>query len=405
MSRFSKFICVLLMSFIAGAPQMSRAAAPDHWVGTWAASPMSAPNDKGVAGVTDETLRQIVHVSLGGSMVRVILTNEFGTDPLTIGAAHVALRATGSEIQLASANALTFNGQPGVMIPPGALAVSDPIALKLPPLTDLAISIFIPAQSIQLITQHSSASQTNYIVEGNHTGDKTLDGTKEFASWRFVKGVEVMASGSAGAVVTFGDSITDGAASTRNANARWPDVLAARLQADKKTAGIGVLNEGIGGNRLLHDITGPSALARFDRDVLSHSGVRYLIILEGINDIGRTAQPTKPGDGVTTPQLLFALQQLIDRAHAHGIKVFGATLTPFVGAKYASPEGQAMREAENAFIRSGKFDGIIDFDKATLDPANPTQFLPADESGDHLHPNDAGYKVMGNSIDLKLFEK
>jgi len=396
---------VLLMSFMVALPQMSRAAAPDHWVGTWAASPMSVPNDKVDVGAADQTLREIVHVSLGGSRVRVVFTNEFGTEPLTIGAAHMALRASGSEIQLPTANALTFNGQPSVTIPPGALALSDPASFNLPALTDVAISIFIPKQQIAQITQHSLGMQTNYVVDGNHVGDKTLDAPKEFVAWRFVKGIDVMASAASGAVVTLGDSITDGARSTPDTNGRWPNVLATRLQANKKTAKISVLNAGISGNRLLKEVTGPSALARFDRDVLALSGVRYLIVLEGINDIGRTAQPVLPGDPTTTTEILFALQQIIDRAHAHGIKVFGATLTPYQGAKYDSPEGETMRTAENEFIRSGKFDGVIDFDKATQDPANPKQFLPVNESGDHLHPANPGYKVMGDSIDLKMFEK
>jgi len=403
MSRFAKFVCASVMMFVATIPAASYAATTDHWVGTWATSPMAASNEKTAIGATDATLREIVHVSLGGSTVRVVFTNEFGTEPLTIGAATVSLAPKGSEVQ--STTALAFHGEASVSIPPGALVLSDPVALNLPALSDLAISLFLPAQTITSITQHGAAYQTNWMAEGNHVADKTLDGAKKFASWRFVKGVEVMASASSGAIVAFGDSITDGAHSTLDTNSRWPDVLAARLHADKKTAGLAVLNQGIGGNRLLHDITGPSALARFDRDVLGQSGVRYLIILEGINDIGRTAQPLHPGDPVTTPQLLMALQQIIDRAHAHGIKVYGATLTPYHSAKYASADGETMRAAENAFIRSGKFDGIIDFDKATQDPANLLEFLPADDSGDHLHPNDAGYKAMGESIDLKLFEK
>ncbi|HEY5330547.1 MAG TPA: SGNH/GDSL hydrolase family protein [Acidobacteriaceae bacterium] len=403
MSRFAKLACASVMMFVAAIPAASFAAAPDHWVGTWAASPMAAPNEKGVVGTTDATLREIVHVSLGGSTVRVVFTNEFGTDPLTIGAASMALAPKGSEVQ--STTALAFHGEASVTIPPGALVLSDPVALNLPALSDVAISLFLPAQTITSITQHSAAYQTNWMVEGNHVADKSLDGASKFGSWRFVKGVEVLASANGGAIVAFGDSITDGAHSTLDTNSRWPDVLAARLHADKKTAGLAVLNEGIGGNRLLHDIAGPSALARFDRDVLGQTGVRYLIVLEGINDIGRTAKPLRPSDPVTTPQILMALEQIIDRAHAHGIKVYGATLTPYHSAKYASADGETMRAAENAFIRSGKFDGVIDFDKATQDPANLLEFLPADDSGDHLHPNDAGYKVMGNSIDLKLFEK
>ncbi len=426
MPRLTLPLSLVLLASLASPA--ARAAAPDHWVGTWSASPVAAPNVPPAAsanattppsappapplallGTSGQTLREIVHVSIGGSLVRIVLTNEFGVEPLTIAAAHIALRpggiTAGSEVQLTSANALTFNGQPSVIIPPGVAVLSDPVALKLPALSDLAISLYVPAQPLTSITQHGAGYQTNYAVDGNHVGDKTLDDPRTFFSWRFVKEVDVMAPASSAAVVTLGDSITDGTASPRDANARWPNVLAARLQSNKKTAGIAVLNEGIGGNRLLNDVTGPSALSRFDRDVLSHPGVRYLIILEGINDIGRTAQPNKPGDPITTPQLLLALQQLIDRAHAHGIKVYGATLTPFVGARYATPEGEVMRQAENAFIRSGKFDAILDFDKATQDPAHPAALLPANDSGDHLHPKAEGYKAMGNSIDLKLFSK
>ncbi len=226
------------------------------------------------------------------------------------------------------------------------------------------------------------------------------------APGRFSKPSRSLAPANAAAIVAFGDSITDGAHSTPDKNMRWPDVLARRLQADKKTAHFGVLNEGIGGNRLLHDVAGPNALARFDRDVLDQSGVKYLIILEGINDIGHAYDPQKPYDVITAEQLEMALTQIIDRAHAHGIKVFGATLTPYVGAKYQSPEGEKVREAENDFIlHSGKFDGVIDFAKATADPTDPTRFAASAGSADNLHPGDSGYQAMGDSIDLKLFKK
>ena len=215
-----------------------------------------------------------------------------------------------------------------------------------------------------------------------------------------------MADGKAASIVAFGDSITDGALSTRDANARWPDDLARRLQANKKTANLGILNQGIGGNRILHDVTGPNALARFDRDVLAQAGVKYLIILESINDIGHAQDPVKPYDVVTAEDLIVGLRQLATRAHTHGIKVYGATLTPYVGAKYASPAGEAMRQAVNKWIRTtNQLDGFIDFDKATQDPPTPTVFSPAADSGDHLHPADAGYKIMADSIDLSLFTK
>jgi lysophospholipase L1-like esterase len=375
-------------------------------VGTWAAAPVAQANPDAKIGSADTTFREIIHVSIGGPAVRIILTNELGRDSLTIGAADVALSAGGSEINPSAAGALTFNGRPSITIPPGALVVSDPVNLKLPPSSNLAVSIFVPAQTISQITQHSFADQTSYTATGNVAGATTLSVPEEIESWPFLKGVDVKADEKAAAIVAFGDSITDGAHSTRNANARWPDVLSRRLLADKKTANLSVLNEGIGGNRVLHDGYGPSALARFDRDVLAQAGVKYLIILESINDIGHAQDPHRPYDVVSADDLIAGLSQLATRAHTHGIKVFGATLTPYVGAKYSSPVGETMRAAINEWIRTtNQLDGVIDFDKVTRDPANPTVFLPADDSGDNLHPGDAGYKAMGDSIDLKLFKK
>jgi lysophospholipase L1-like esterase len=398
-------LALLLLYLCCFNPVTASAASPDHWVGTWATAPMAQDNHEAKVAA-DTTYREIVHVSMGGPAVRVILTNEFGLDPLTIGAGNVALSAGGSDIDPAASAPLTFNGRPSIVIPPGALVVSDPVTLKLPPTSNLAVSIFIPAQPIRQASVHGFADQTNYTAPGNVTSAKSLDTPTEIYSWPFLKGVDVKADEKAAAIVTFGDSITDGAHSTRNANARWPDVLAARLQADRKTANLGVLNEGIGGNRVLHDDTGPSALARFDRDVLAQAGVRYLIIMESINDIGHAQDPRHPYDVVSADDLIAGLSQLATRAHTHGIKVFGATLTPYVGAGYSSPAGEAMREAVNQWIRTtDQLDGVIDFDKITRDPAKPTVFLPANDSGDNLHPGDAGYKAMGDSIDLKLFKK
>ncbi|MEO6801656.1 MAG: SGNH/GDSL hydrolase family protein, partial [Granulicella sp.] len=246
--------------------------------------------------------------------------------------------------------------------------------------------------------------QTSYTAAGNVVSATTLTEPTEIISWPILKGVDVLLSPDSAAIVTFGDSITDGAHSTPNTNARWPDVLARRLHDNKKTANLAILNEGIGGNRILHDNTGPNALARFDRDVLSQPGVKYLIVLEGINDIGHAQDPIKPYDVVSTQELIGGFSQLAARAHLHGIRVIGATLTPYVGAKYASPAGEAMRQALNDWIRTTKeLDGVIDFDKATRDPANPGTFAAANDFGDHLHPGDAGYKAMGNAIDLNLF--
>jgi lysophospholipase L1-like esterase len=392
----------------------ANAAAPDHWVGTWAAAPMAAKNPGGKLGgegTEGTTLRQIVHVSIGGSSLRVVLTNEFGEDPLTVSAAQIALSAGGGGIVAGSSIQLSFSGRTSVVIPPGALVVSDAAEIKVTPLSDVAVSLFVPDQPVSVISVHNSATATSYMVPGNAVTETTLTEAKPFYHWYFLKGLDVLGDAASAAVVAYGDSITDGAHSTRDKNTRWPDVLAARLVANKKTAKIGVLNEGISGNRVLHDNAGPSALARFDRDVLSQDGVKYLIILEAINDIGHAYDPKKPYDLVSADDLIAGYVQMIERAHAHGIKVFGATLTPYGGAGYESPAGEDVRQSVNKWIRtSGKFDGVVDFDKATLDPKNPAAMLPAynvlgTTVPDHLHPNDDGYKVMGDSIDLGLFGK
>jgi lysophospholipase L1-like esterase len=405
----SRVSLLLLLYLCALTSTIATAAPADHWVGTWAASPMAAKNPDGkfgAPGTEGTTLREIVHISIGGPSVRVILTNEFGLDPLTISAAQIALSSGTSAATPGTATALTFGGKPSIVIPPGALAVSDPAALKVAPASNLAVSLFLPDQPVNQLTFHPFADQTSYLVPGNVINAATLDTPTPFFTWDFLKGVDVTADNKAASIVTFGDSITDGAHSTRDANARWPDILARRLQADKKTAHLGVLNQGIGGNRILHDNTGPSALARFDRDVIAQTGVKYLVIMEGINDIGHATDPSKPYDIVTADDLIAGLTQLATRAHTHGIKVYGATLTPFVGAKYQSPAGEEMRQAINSWIRTtNQLDGVIDFDKVTTDPTHPGMFLILDDSGDHLHPGDAGYKAMGDSIDLNLFTK
>jgi lysophospholipase L1-like esterase len=396
---------ILALAILSSCGLAAVAQSPAHWVGTWAASPLSQPVNSGQPAPGNATYRNIVHISMGGSSLRVQLTNEFGTAPLTVGAAHIAGSAGGGAIQSGSDHALTFNGETTVTIPAGAFVVSDPVSMQAAPLSDLAVSVYLPEQHINTMTCHSLGSSTNYILRGDAAAAPTAENASPITSWCFVKGIDAgVTSEKAAAIVTYGDSITDGARSTPDANHRWPDMLAARLQADKKTADLSVLNEGISGNRVLHDGAGPSALARFDRDVIAQSGVRYLIILEGINDIGRVAQPRDPGDDITAQDLIFGLSQLVTRAHQHGIKVFGATLTPYVGAGYASEKGEQIRQAYNQWIRtSGVFDGVIDFDKTTQDPAKPSIFLPDYDSGDHLHPKDAGYKAMGESINLSLF--
>ena len=408
-SMVGRMGAVVLAAAVCGGVATAQSYSDGYWVGTWATAPMAQKNSSGtIGGDGGETLRQIAHVSLGGSSVRVTLSNEFGAEPLTVNAAAIAVRTSGSAIAPGSSVPLLFGGRAAVVIPPGALVVSDAAALTVKPLSDVAVSLFVPAQPLTVLSRHGFADQTNYQADGNVVTAAELTGAKTFFAWDFLKGIDVKSDAEGGAVVTFGDSITDGAHSTRDGNARWPDVLAARLAANKKTAKVGVLNEGIGGNRVLHDNTGPSALARFDRDVLSQNGVKYLIVMESINDIGHAADPDPAHryDIVTADDLIFGLTQLAERAHAHGIKVMGATLTPYVGAKYQSAEGETMRQAVNQWIRTTKeFDGVADFDKVTTDPAHPGVFLPSADSGDHLHPGDAGYKAMGAAIDLKWFAR
>ena len=397
-------LALLLVTAALTLPLAAKTPPPDHWVGTWAAAPSNVPNVNHLFA-QDTTVREIVRVSLGGPLLRVILTNEFGNEPLVIGAAHIADAAGGSSISLISANALTFGGRPSVTIPPGALVVSDPAALTLKPLSSVAVSVFVPAQTVTRLSSHGFAGATAYMAQGNVVGRVSFDHAQPIDSWPIVKGIETRVSGLDSAVVCFGDSITDGVRSTADANARWPDILAERLHHSRKDARIGVLNEGISGNRVLADGAGPAALARFDRDVLAQSGVKYLIILEAINDIGvgyGTASPA--AHPATADDLIVAYRQMIERAHSHGIQVFGATLTPYAGAGYASPAGEQVRKSVNDWIRDGKaFDGVVDFDQATRNPANPDAFSATADSGDHLHPKDGGYKLMGDAIDLKLF--
>ncbi len=367
------------------------------WVGAWASAPQrgDAKNAPPPPGFADATLRQIVHVSMGGERLRVRFSNAFGASPLTITSAHVALAAGGSAIRPQSDKALTFGGQPSVTIPAGAPMISDPVDFNLPALSDLAVTIYLRGAP-DGITTHPGSRETSYLVAGNAVSAQTLPQASQTDHWYFLNGVDVFTGRSGAAVVILGDSITDGHGSTTNGNDRWPDDLARRLQANKATADIGVLNEGIGGNRLLHDGLGPNALARLDRDALAQAGVRWLIVLEGINDIGtRTA---------TARQMIEAYQQIILRAHAHHIRVYGATIMPYGGSFYFSPGGEAIRQAVNRWIRtSGKFDGVIDMDRAMRDPRDPSQLSPATGSRDHLHPGPQGYRMMSDAIRLRLF--
>lgn len=394
--------CMLLLAVSSASPAQS--APHRQWVGTWAAAPMVAEYGFSVRPFSATTLREIVHVSIGGTQVRIRFTNAFGRDQLLIHDAHVAISAGAGAIQPGTDHPLTFGGAATISIPPGAEMYSDPVALEVPPLSDLAVSFFLPSQVMRAETYHALAMQTNFVADGDQAASASLAQATTVDSWYFLDGVDVNAEAGSRAIITVGDSITDGYDSTPGGNDRWPDVLASRLQHDPALAHIGVLNEGISGNRVLNDVAGPSALARIDRDVLAQDGARYLIILESINDIGRLHHLTAPEDNVDAKQLEEGLGQIAEAAHEHGIKVFGATLTPYQGAGYYSEKGEQVREAVNNWIRtSGTFDGVVDFDKITRDPQNPLQFNPPYDSGDHLHPNDAGYKAMGEGIDLALF--
>jgi lysophospholipase L1-like esterase len=349
-------------------------------------------------------------VSLGGRTVRVRFSNAFGATSLPITEAHVALSAGGSSTVPGTDRHLTFGGSPTTTIPPGALVVSDPVSLDVPALGNVTVSVWFPG-AVSATTEHSLGVQTTWLSPaGNFAGDATFPtASTTTTSWYFLNGIEVLSrSPRAAAVVTLGDSITDGYASTVDANHRWPNFLAARLQARRSTSDVAVVDQGISGNRVLHDFIGPNALARFDRDVIAQSGAAWVVVLEGINDIGIPGAFGLSSQEVTADEIIEGQRQLVARAHAQGLLIYGATLTPFEGTVfpgYYTPEGEAKRQAVNRFIRtSGVYDAVIDFDAAVRDPAHPTRILPAYDCGDHLHPNDAGYKAMADSIDLKLFQ-
>jgi lysophospholipase L1-like esterase len=352
---------------------------------------------------SNQTLRLIVHPTLAGERLRVVLSNNFGTAPLVVGAASVALRAKDAAIVANSSRALKFSGSASTTIPAGAIIISDPVELALPAAADLVVDLYVPgdtAASGSPITMHTGANQTSYVSSsGNFAGVESIPVATTTPSWFLLARVEVAAPAATGAIVTLGDSITDGTRSTPNTNNRWPDLLAKRL-AQATGPKLAVLNAGIAGNRVLLDNAGPNALARFDRDVLSQTGVTHVIVMEGINDIGQGRSNPLP----SATDLITAHRQLIMRAHARGLKIFGATLTPFEGAGYWTAEGEAKRAALNEWIRTSKeYDGVIDFDAAVRDPNRPTKFVERFQSGDNLHPSDAGYQAMANAIDLSLF--
>jgi lysophospholipase L1-like esterase len=387
-------------------------SATTHWVGTWASSqqipePVNAlPPDQ----LRDATLRQIVHLSVGGSELRVHLSNAFGTAPLHIDSVHIArpLSSSSDQIDMTTDRALTFAGNSEVVIPAGAEYVSDPAEYPVSALSNLAISIHLqepPAQE----TGHPGSRATSYVVHGNLVSAVTLPNAMKVDHWYQIAGVDVTAPADAVSIVALGDSITDGHATTTNGNDRWTDVLAERLQGSPATNRIGVLNEGIGGNHLLVDGLGPNALARFNRDVVGQTGVRYVIVFEGVNDLGgltRLGEVPAAEHRTLVARIVAAYQQMILRAHAHGLEIIGGTITPYAGSDYYHPTARDDQDRNNvnAWIRTpGHFDAVIDFDKVVRDPSRPDRLLPGYDSGDHLHPSLAGYRAMANAIPLSLF--
>jgi len=366
-------------------------AAADVWTGTWAASPQV-----GNAIFSRQTLRQIVRTSIAGSVARIQLSNVFGTQPLVVSDVHIAQRASGSSIAAGTDRSVTFGGQVSTIIAAGALGVSDPIEFAVAALSDVAVSFYLPQPTGPITTSHATALQTNYVADGDVSGDATFPGLQT-NTYYFLANLDVQNPSSEGAVVTLGASITDGVASAPNANRRWPNDLAARLARAGRT--IGVLNEGISGNELLTDGAGQAALHRFQRDVLSQPGVKWVICCDDpIDDLGSSNPPS-------SDRLIAGLAQIVSTAHQSGVKFFCSTLTPFQGAGGWTPRAEVGRAAFNAFVRSAASgcDGVVDQDVATHDPANPIRYLPAYDSGARLHPNAAGLQAIANAVSLSLF--
>jgi lysophospholipase L1-like esterase len=376
----------------------------ERWVGTWAAAPAPA---EGVAGFSNQTIRLNPRVSIGGERLRVRISNAYGNRPLAIGAATVALRDKGPAIVAGKSRKLTFGGRDSAVIAAGAVAYSDAVDVSVAPLADLAVSFHLPGEVLaNFAITGRYARQTNYISPpGNYTAATVMPVGNLTDQWFFLCGVDVLAPRDTLGVVALGDSITDGNISTIDAFCRWPDQLARRLVA-RAGRSVSVMNNGLGGNRILHDIRGDSGLRRFDRDVLAQPGVTHVIVMLGTNDLRN--RWAKPDEEVTAEQMIAGLQQMALRAHAAGIKIIGATLTPFGNETYLAnawnPTREKHRVAVNTWIRqSGVFDAFADFDAALRDPAVPTQMRAVDDCGDGLHPSDVGYCKMGDAIDLGLF--
>jgi len=413
----------------ATRPQGAPSSNPrSGWVATWAASPMQGTaleSAMAYAGFSDQTVRNIIYTSVGGDELRVQVSNTFGATSLTVGSVSVGVVLDGAQLVPGTTRTVTFGGKASVTIPAGAQVLSDPVALRVMPLQELAVSLYLPTATGPA-TNHGDAQQTGYVASGNHVGDTAATAyTTTDSSWFFADGLDVRDASAPGTVVAFGDSITDGYQSQADANARWPNYLARRLDAAFGSHAPAVVDEGISGNRVLNDSPcfGVSAEARFERDALSQPGVKDVILLEGINDIGFSGNPdtgcsVPSNPTVTAAQIEAGYRDLINMAHARGVKIFAGTLTPFAGShaiydgNYGTAYGEALREAVNTWIRtSHAFDGVIDFARATQDPDDPLYLNPAYNSFnsgangyDSLHPGDLGYEAMADAINLGLLK-
>ncbi len=427
--RRAVLLILLAMCWMAAAVDAQEAGKGRVWVGSWASSQQvpEPGNALPESDMTDMTMREIFHLSVGGQAVRVRLSNAFGKEPLHFASVHIARAVSAASskvdpysidpgsiepgsIDPATDRVVTFAGRTDVMVPAGAEYLSDPVELPVTGLENVAVTFYLNKAPVGE-TGHPGSRETTYYEHGDHVADATLPDAKKVDHWYEVSGIDVLAPEGAADVVVLGDSITDGHASTTNGNDRWTDVLAERLQANAPTRDIGVLNEGIGGNHLLTDGLGPNALARFDRDVLAQAGARWVIVFEGVNDLGgltREGEVPEAEHALLVHRIEAAYAQIVMRAHAAGIKVIGVTITPFAGSDYyhPGPRTEADREAINKWIRTpGHFDAVLDFDAAMRDPADPDRLRPAYDCGDHLHPSPKGYRVMGDAVPLELFKQ
>ena len=353
--------------------------------------------------LNDQTIRMILRTTIGGRRIRVAFSNAMSAPTVKLGAAHVALHGKESAILEGSDHALTFNGKPGCTLGPGVLLYSDPLDFEIAPFAEVAVSVYVPNDAASL-TNHTLGMHTGYISKGDATGQSLMPEPSLTGAYVWLSAVEVVAPADAYAVVALGDSITDGQGTTIDANRNWSAVLAKRMAANKATAHAAVINQGVAGNQVLRDLAGVSALARFDRDVLARPGAKWLIVLEGINDISLHGQ-TDSADPLTSDDLIAAYRQMMERARPFGIRVVGATITPQEGTRLGTPHADEVRNAVNRWIRTGNaFDAIVDFDAAVRDPAHPSRLKAEFDSGDHIHINDAGNQAMADAVDLAIFK-